>query len=56
MSTTRLHLREARILEMGDGHRVIALALGLERVADEVRAMRNSVTAVSRRRGGRGRI
>jgi hypothetical protein len=32
----RLHFREARVLEVRDGHRRVALLLGFDRVADQV--------------------
>ncbi len=52
----RFHFGEARILEMRDGHRVIALALGLERVADEIARDAEFGDGVGRRSGWRSRI
>src|SRR6266699_779781 len=52
----RLRFGEASILEVGDGDRVIALALGFERVADESARDAEFGDRVGRRRRWRSRV
>src|SRR5262245_6566208 len=52
----RLYLRQAGVLEMRDGHRGVALLLGLDRIADQVARDAELGDRVRRRRGGRGGV